>query len=268
MWGIAGFAISPFIFLLWPLFIGGSDPKPTEMLAVISTWQTLLSCTFILLGATFTVRAVVIQIASAEQTEQARLERAERLDQRNCERELLAARSVLPLSLSYLVDYITAVSQRAHDELNSSPRPTRLFRAASTATVLSPPESMISDLRDYIRVAELTEGKHVADVISEFQVLNVYAHGCFNRMRRVNRDEYLSVIGRSAVLYGRVTNLFPYARREAETIEALTEDHVTSAITLWFTSPSAEYRDAAIRGFRYRQHRAPETAPPPAPATD
>lgn len=96
IWGMFLFTMLPFILIGMDYATRPVADFPT-FLDVVSDWQGMVAGSFALLAAAFAARAVVLQISSAETAEQTRLEEARALDARNTKRDLLAARSVMPL---------------------------------------------------------------------------------------------------------------------------------------------------------------------------
>ncbi|MNY20122.1 hypothetical protein D3C86_1535890 [compost metagenome] len=191
------------------------------------------------MGATLTVRAVIVQTGSAERAEQHRLKVAADLDQRNCERDLLAARSVMPLSLTILNRYSGAVAVAA-DQVLSSTRATRIRRRADQMPSLPDvPDAILGDLQNFIRVASPEIASNVADLLSDLQLLAARADGVWSRTVKgggeiVMRDNYIDLVARAAILHARTSALFSYARREAKDPETVSSELADNALRLWF----------------------------------
>lgn len=220
----------------------GRDPG---VMFLISKWQTLLTGVCAIMGATLTVRAVIVQTGSAERAEQHRLKVAADLDQRNCERDLLAARSVMPLTLTVLGEYTTAIAMAAHTVLQSITPGQRKVRAVDNMPPLAKaPASIIADLQAFIRAAPTEAGSAVADVLSDLQILSANAENTWRRAKAgggeiVMPADFEALVGRAAVLHARITGLFPYARRSVKAPPAAPLPvHVDYALRLWVVAPS------------------------------
>lgn len=247
------------IFAMAPILIVASDILLTypddfngkQVLAKLIGWQTLLAGTLAIMASVFTARAVVVQTASAEQAERLRHKAAEDLDRRNGERDLLAARSVMPLALSVLYEYVTELAEAADQVLKSTRSPRVRRTAAAMPPLPAMPASVIGDLQSFIRAADVEDGRAVADLLSDLQLLAANAQGIWARTPKgggtiVMRDNYEALIGRAAVQHARLSGLFPYARREVDHPLPPTERSVREALNLWFVVPDPKYLAAAL----------------------
>lgn len=234
--GMLIFTVLPFLIIAMDFGIRYPKTGTTaQLLTVAREWQGLVAGTFALLAAAFTARAVVMQISSAESLEQTRLEEARALDERNTARDLLAARSVMPLTLSVLADYATSVAVSAHKVLNQMPKGGSLSRRLMTMPEMpSAPASIIADLQNFIRVAPTDLGTSVADILADLQLLRTNAEDSWLKSL-IFRPKWEGLIGRAAVLYARIDALYPYARRQVETAPSLPEEYnVDIVLALWF----------------------------------
>lgn len=234
IWGMFAFTILPFI-IMGVDYASRPIANLSVFLEVVSDWQGLMAGSFALLAAAFAARAVVLQISSAETAEQARLVEARALDERNTARELLAARSVMPLTLSVLGDYATAVARSAHDVVRQMPGDSTLARHFITMpSIPSAPASIIIDLQNLIRVAPAELGTAVADILADLQRVRTIAE-CSWLSSLIFRKRFETLIGRTAVFHARVEALYPYAIRQVEEVPAAPqESHVLVALELWF----------------------------------
>lgn len=237
--GMFGFTILPFILI-------GIDyaTRPvadlSAFLEVFSDWQGMVAGSFALLAAAFAARAVVLQISSAEKAEQTRLEEARVLDERKTTRELKAARSVMPLTLSVLGDYTTAIAKAAVAVLDRSPNPRVELSSDEMPDLPTTPQSVIADLQAFILAAPDAIGTNVADILSDLQLLAANAESTWERTTSKTQGEIVmqsnfeALVGRAAVLHARLSALFPYARRETEDAPgAPVEEKVAKALQLW-----------------------------------
>lgn len=189
----------------------------TCLLDSIKDWQTLwaggLAILAALIGGGFILRqtrAIQKQAGAVERREQATLTR-----------QHAAARAVMPLALSALVEYaqscaesLVRVRQAALDE--KIPRP--------VATSYVPPTldpGVISSLADVIASADPAVGDAIAKVISNVQVLGARLRGIRDRAIRGPFDLILltnleSYTVDAAIIFARGSALFLFARRATE----------------------------------------------------
>lgn len=239
--GMLIFTVLPFLIIA--MDFGIKYPKTgtmAQLMTVANDWQGLTAGTFALLAAAFTARAVVMQISSAESLEQTRLEEARALDERSTTRALKAARSVMPLTLSVLSDYTTAIAKAAIAVLDRSPEARVELTAGEMPDLPTTPQSVIADLQAFILAAPDEIGSNIADILSDLQLLAANAASTWERTTSENRGEIVmksnfeALVGRAAVLHARLSALFPYARRETETSpSAPVEEEVAKALQLW-----------------------------------
>lgn len=246
--GLSQPILGMFIFTILPFILIGMDfaTRPVAdyptFLDVVSDWQGMVAGSFALLAAAFAARAVVLQISWAEAAEQTRLEEARTLDERNTNRALMAARSVMPLTLNVLSDYTTAIAKGAITVLNDAPHEGIRLMAEQLPELPSAPRAIISDLQAFIVAAPDDVGANVADMLSDLQLLSARAENIWQRTASENevvtRWNYEDLVGRAAVLYARQAGLFAYARRETEQAPGVPlQVYLAQALQLWRVWP-------------------------------
>jgi hypothetical protein len=168
-------------------------------------YQTFIAGVLAITGALATIRGVRAQIADATIREERRRSREE-----------LAARAVLPLALSSLIDY-AETCLRGLRVLTRVARP----RAVTAVSFPALPQDIISPIRDCIRSAGPENVRGLADLLDWVQVQHA-------RLRDLEADLRTprSVLGRklnveqaiidAAELYHRASDLFSYGRRSEE----------------------------------------------------
>jgi hypothetical protein len=181
--------------------ISATGSNPAAQHGWIYDWQTLIAGVLALLAAVATALVIYRQVRVAEEQENRR---------RN--RRLSAARATLPLTLATIMDYTQA---SAHALLSSYPTSPGLLGASTPLPAHSPfPAEAIGALE---RMIEATDDEAVSErligMITEAQVID-------SRRRRAHAtrsdvDVYLLQLAKIA---GAAAVLFPYARREDETI--------------------------------------------------
>lgn len=264
--GMLVFTVLPFVIIA--MDYGIKHPKNgtmADLMTVINGWQGLVAGIFALLAAVFTARAVVMQISSAEMAEQTRLEEARALDERNTARALMAARSVMPLTLNVLTDYANAVAKASITVLDrSTGRRVRLTVDRMPPLPLAPSET-IPSLQAFILAAPVEMGPYVADLLSDLQLLSANASSAWSRTiasdegHIVHQNNFEALIGRSAVLYARISGLYAFARRETDVVpDQPLKANIDTALRLWLVAPDAypRYVEAAESYFRKATSRA------------
>lgn len=213
-----------------------------DIVDLVHEWQSLIGGGFAIIGAVFAGRVIALQIARAEEVERVRLEAARLLDERNTARALMAARSVMPLTLNVLSDYTTAIAKGAITVLNDAPHEGIRLMAEQLPELPSAPRAIISDLQAFIVAAPDDVGANVADMLSDLQLLSARAENIWQRTASENevvtRWNYEDLVGRAAVLYARQAGLFAYARRETEQAPGVPlQVHLAQALQLWRVWP-------------------------------
>lgn len=239
--GMYIFTILPFILIGMDFAISPVPDYPT-FLKVVREWQGMVAGSFALFAAAFAARAVVLQISSAEAAEQTRLEEARTLDERNTTRALMAARSVMPLTLNVLIDYTTAIAKGAISVLDDAPHEGIRLMAEELPELPSAPRSIISDLQAFIVAAPDDVGASVADMLSDLQLLSARAENIWQRTASENevvtKWNYEDLVGRAAVLYARQAGLYAYARRETKEAPGVPlQVYLSQALQLWRVWP-------------------------------
>lgn len=124
------------------------------------------------------------------------------------------------------------------------------------------PTEVVRDLQAFILTAPDEPGEQVAQIISELQVLATNADSVWRNLRTprgdaVMADSILVLVARAALIDGRVSVLFPYARRETEETPRVHPDDVGAALNIAGVYPDV-FTDVA--GFADRlTRRAPLT---------
>ncbi|MFC3080122.1 hypothetical protein ACFODL_18625 [Phenylobacterium terrae] len=208
------------VFALWL-------PLKTAGVQTLKDWQTLVG------GVLAIVAAVVGGSFVYNQTAVARRQEKERVTRHHA-----AARAVLPLALSGMVEYV----EQATVELEAL-RATAAGHRVRGGTV--PPfaapkldAEIIGALRDVIEGASKEIGERVAQVIRDFQVLDANLRTIPKRvtpfhtsLTTFDLDSYQL---RTAEVFARCNDLFAYARGEEDGPPAAypTVNSLTSALTL------------------------------------
>lgn len=189
-------------------------------LHIIGDWQTLITGILAVIAAAASIWMIRHQMSQVAEIE------AERL-----RRRYLAARATLPATLNTIMGYAqVAIEGLQHiygDVSDSGEYPARSdgFASLSTRPIYvapQPPPDMIAAVE---RIIEASNDHAVADVLADIlnraQVLNSNLHdlprmlASSTLMVRTNIDGYLV---QAARIYAEAESLFPFARREAETV--------------------------------------------------
>ncbi len=253
---------SPMIFaaaysLLMPLVLGALalwDPLTTRGIANLKDWQTLVG------GVLAIAAAAVGGLFILNQTAETRRHEDERLA-----RQHAAARAVLPLALSALVDY----AERVATGLESL-RGTMVGRrvVGTPATPFIAPEldpGAISALRDVIESASPPIGQRIAMLISEVQILSSRLRDVSSALRPGSHSLVLSLnileyTLNAAVIFARGSALFGYARLETDEAPAAfptEQDLITALNLLGFDESTHEEMYQVARARAARHHTSP-----------
>ncbi|WP_341018527.1 hypothetical protein [Brevundimonas diminuta] len=207
-------------------------------------WQSLIGGILATVAALFAGRVITLQIARAETIEQARLEANRLVDERNTNRALMSARSVMPLTLNVLVDYTTAIAKAAIAVLDRSSDERIELTTEEMPELPVTPRAIIADLQAFIMAAPDAIGSNVADILSDLQLLSANSESTWERTTSEEQGEivvksnYEALVGRAAVLHARLASLYPYARRETEQAPGTpVEAKVATALQLWKIFP-------------------------------
>lgn len=191
------------VFALWL-------PLKTTGVETLYRWQTLIA------GLIAVAAALIGGAFVINQTRESRRQHETLLARRHA-----AARSVLPLALSGLVDYAEEAAN-ALESLRSTAAGARVRGHAGTPFV--PPAidpANIDRLRDTIEGASTAIADRVAMVISDVQILDARLRSFTSKLRPGsssivvvhNLDDYSINAG---TIYARCSELFAYARRETD----------------------------------------------------
>ena len=192
---------------------------------LIYDWQPLLAGALALAGAIATVIAVVGQIKSAradtnsqilatkEDTDK-QIKWTVRLEEERRRRDERAAKAVLPLAISPLIQY-------ALDCLSLVSVAEEIGDAAEFGSGRIPviPTNVITPLREVASHADETVSKQVETVLSKLQVQHARLTGQLRRKpldgkRILTRHELLGLAWDAADLHAHIARLFSYARDE------------------------------------------------------
>lgn len=188
-------------------------------------WQTLLAGILALMGALITVLVVVRQIRSARDDTNSQIRAAKedtdkqigwsvRLEEERRRRDERAAKAVLPLAISPLIEYALECIILLSDckesdngvEIGKEPIPVI-------------PTDVIMSLREVARHADDAVSKQVETLLSKLQVQHArmtsqLARKPLDGKRKLNRFESLGLVWDAADLYAHIARLFSYARDE------------------------------------------------------
>lgn len=191
------------VFALWL-------PLKTSGVETLYRWQTLVA------GLIAVAAALVGGAFVFNQTRESRRQHDTLLARRHA-----AARSVLPLALSRLVDYAEEAAH-ALEALRSTAVGQRVRGHAGVPFTVPSFESVsIERLRDTIESASDEVGDRISRVISDVQVLDSRLRGFPSKLLPGsssiiavhNIDDYIL---NAATIYARCFELFAYARRETD----------------------------------------------------
>ena len=244
------------VFALWL-------PLKTTGVTTLKDWQTLVGGVLAIAAAVLGGLFILNQTAESRRQEQARLARQQ-----------AAARSVLPLALSGLVEHAERIAV-ALDALRATA--VRRIVRAPTGTTFTAPQvdpKVIEPLRSVIESASELIGDRVAQVIAEVQVLDARvrsvekslhpaSHGIMpGTSSLVTTYNLIDYIINAATIYARSAALFSYARRETDAApEHFPTEHqlVTALNLLGFDQSTHEEIYGMARARAARHH---STSPP------
>jgi len=235
------------IFALMPVFLVAMDVRTTypddvtwaQFFEKVTNWQTLLAGTLAIVASAFAARAVVIQTASAELAEQKRLTAAAKETELQTTRALIAARSVMPMTLNALAEYAEAVAEASMTVIARAPGHRIRLTADRLPSLPNAPSEAIPNLQAFVLAAPVEMGPYVADLLSDVQLLSANATNTWRRTagdegQVVVKDNYRFLVARAAVLHARISELYPFARRETEIVPTKPEHaDVHTALRLW-----------------------------------
>ena len=227
---------SPMMFaavyaLVMPLAVGVFAlwlPLKTTGVETLKEWQTLVGGVLAIAAAFIGGGFIYYQTAVARRHE------AERVARHHA-----AARAVLPLALSGMVDYAEEAAN-ALESLRSTIVGRRVHgHAGLTFEVPRIDSSIIDRLATTIESASELVSDRIALIISEIQVLDSRLKDVADRLRpesssilvSYNLDDYTV---NAATIYARCSELFAYARRETDDAPAVfpTADSLRTALRL------------------------------------
>lgn len=254
------------IFAIVPIIIVATDIVTTypddftwaQLFQKLTGWQTLLAGTLAILASVFAARAVVVQTASAELAEQKRLDMAAAEKELATTRALVAARSVMPMSLNALAEYAEAVAEASMTVLDRSPGRRVRLTADRMPPLPHAPSETVPSLQAFILAAPMEMGPYVADLLSDVQILSASVSSVWRRTlgdegQIVFQDNYRDLIARAAVLHARIAELYPFARRDTEVVPSMPRhEDVHTALRLWrvFRETEGDIYDRADLFFR------------------
>lgn len=235
------------IFALMPVILVAMDVRTTypddltwaQFFVKVTNWQTLLAGTLAIVASAFAARAVVIQTASAELAEQKRLTAAAKETELQTTRALIAARSVMPMTLNALAEYAETVAEASMTVIARAPGPRIRLTADRLPSLPNAPSEAIPNLQAFVLAAPVEMGPYVADLLSDVQLLSANATNTWRRTagdegQVVVKDNYRFLVARAAVLHARISELYPFARRETEIVPTKPEHaDVHTALRLW-----------------------------------
>lgn len=188
----------------------------------LKDWQDLVGALVALFAAFLGVRYLDRQTRQAAQIEAARMERAR-----------AAARATLPLWISQVCAHAKEVADGLRPLMHAPGEAVpRSLRAEYSPAQIAP--EIIDKLQDFVECdAEVGAVVVVSEILSEMQVLQ-------SRIRSICQKDQSFIVTRSnievyafqaAKIYALASCLFPYARREVETVDAmLTADRLHVAL--------------------------------------
>jgi hypothetical protein len=161
---------------------------------VLKDWQTLVTGALAIIAALIGGTYIRQQTTIVEKREQARLKR-----------QHAAARAVLPLALSALVDYAKDCASNLHPPMGSASGSGVLQRSYVPPT-LDP--GVIPQLRDVIESADELLGERVSTIISDVQILAARLRSISDPNTLLTAHVRESLMLRAAVIYARGEELF------------------------------------------------------------
>jgi hypothetical protein len=236
--GIGGVFVAVFVVIA----ADGLKLEPRAFFETLRDWQDLVGGALSLLAAIFAGNFVLSQIQQVDGIEAERRQRA-----------AVSARAVMPLSLGVLASHAHNAGVTALGLIGNTPRPRR--PKTGFPPFPPPPAGVIPDLQAFVLAGPVDIGDEIAKAISDLQVLHAQAEGVWARLQEpgrltgVQRKDLEELVARAAAIYARVSNLFPYARREVEGFGPISEKDVENALQLMYAFPDV-YPDIARRAVR------------------
>lgn len=179
-----------------------------EIIDCIEKWQTLAS------GVLAIVAAIVGGGFIYNQTRQTRSIESDRLDRRH-----KAARALLPLVLSALIDYSRSVAADLKNFYLAS-HGNVVDRNALNAWQIPPvPHDEIRTLTDVVDAASNEVATAIADLIGDIQVQAARLRGLQSETRITSKTDLEEYILDVAEIYAQCENMFDYARRETDIVQ-------------------------------------------------
>ncbi len=219
-----------FVMICVVIAADGLKLAPRPFFTALKEWQDLIGGALSILAAVFAGNLVLSQLQQADLFEDERTRRA-----------AVAARAVMPLSLSALAAHAHDVGETVLGLIGPTPRPKR--PKGGVPAFPAPPAGVIADLQAFILAGPPEIGDEIAKAISDLQVLHAQASGVWTKLEEpgritgVTRLDLEELVARAAAIYARVATLFPYARREAEDFRPVAEEDVLSALKLIYAFP-------------------------------
>lgn len=213
-------AMGAYVLLVYIVgVIAGVCAWNKTIVEALEKWQTLIGAFAALIAAFIGALFIHRQIRAAW-----------KIEEEKRRRKVLAARAVMPIALSALIDYCLACGKEletlfwnkynAEQECDTSCDDSEEEAATAAAPALPkkssfsklPPE-LIPLLKEYIEHAPDTQTVAFRTIIRELQVLGANLRD-EEEMRKALSPNMLSFAARAAVLHARAEKLFPYARKE------------------------------------------------------
>ena len=201
----------------------------TNLSSFLEKWQTLLAGLLALGAAIWGAILLKSQIAISENHENTRRKTAE-----------AAARAVLPLTLSSIIDYTEQSSNTLHT-LYQSREGEVIPERARTIDIPQVPESAIGSLQSMIESSTNPEiVKVISKLIQKIQIQNSRMRSAAHREQSIRPNRINLVLARyvedyiidSAKIHAFASSLFSYARFSSETPEEVSWDNVSQSLML------------------------------------
>jgi hypothetical protein len=192
------------------------------IIELLDKWQTLVAGGLALIGAMWTVYYIHRQIKQVDDLEKARRSREE-----------LAARAVLPLALSQLVQYANECLQLIKDH---SMQPENLHRPPLGENIELPTvqRDIIGTLQACVRYGDDNVVAQISTLLATLQVQQARLRDLISRRaqwpnRRIPRVQALDVMIDAAEVHAKASALFEYGREVADMRAKSTRQEINSA---------------------------------------
>jgi citrate lyase gamma subunit/uncharacterized membrane protein YidH (DUF202 family) len=209
-----------FIWSLWE--IDSITTVVTSSTSFLNSWQTLIAGLLALGAAIWGWSLVNKQIAVTERHEYERWRTKE-----------MAARSLLPLTLSAIIDYVEQISGILHTLYNSK-QDEAIPRDARNITIPPVPNEIIISLQSFIEATKREDiAMLIAKILQKIQIQGARLrsisdrNGANNYIHIVTATNIETYFVDAAIIYAIASSLFYYARFEKEQAETTSWDDVT-----------------------------------------